>query len=368
MGNTSSIAFKLALKGKGLVQYNGNKTPYIDYEGKDYASAKRENVSLAKYNFRKVGTRKAHDMQGKEYDKDIVKRELKYSSDFARHGIHAQEHRTSMPASVYEGDKELRIKHLANLGTLERGWLLPNNGKRKSPYVITDLKETSNAVIAVDVCSSTGEKTDTSLFGREQIGDSLFEGEGFIDVGEMSFISLSKLHDRMAITEDDYPEFAKELASNLAAARDRLSAKGYQLAAPESKIPEPGYYRKGEWDTTIPEKGIQLTEKQTMVLIIDLLDKMTGVYACKSQGAYVKTLALAVKEISNPAEENFNEGYSEFNANYAMKPLNLGYATDAEYEKLYSQSMSSIAKAEAKKKESKEEAAPETGKKAKKGK
>lgn len=344
-----SIAFKITLKGKGVVQYNGTDVPYIDYEGKDYETAKNKNLMLAKRNYHKTGRKINKD--GNE--KDIIVGDLKYSSDFARHGIHIQEHRCSMPAGIYEGNKELRIKHLANLGTLQRGWLLPNNGKRKSPYIITDLKEISGAVIGIDVCSSrtidisTGKRADTSLFGREQIGDSEFVGDGYIDVAEMGFISLSKIHDREALVEDDANEFKMELAKNIKSVYERLVKKGYKLEEPENVISEPAYYRKGEWDTTIPEKGIQLTEKQNKVLIYDLLDKMTMIYAQKSQGAYIKSVLVEVKAVSNPIAEDFNNTYVKFGIDYSISNLDCGYITNKEYAEEYELSLDAIKKAEA---------------------
>jgi len=244
--------------------------------------------------------------------------------------------------------------------------------KRKSIYNITDAIEKTGALPILETYSRSGEKlekededskSDTTFFKRESVGETLYEFEGFIDLAEVAFIPMSHYHDRESINEGIVEEFRAELSKNLQRAYDRLSKEYPELAKIkfDSLVAKPNYYTKNAEDNAfdIPEKGILLTEEQTLTIIYDLLDKMQNIYWSKSQTGFAKTRKLTIKGITNVFNDlNNDSGFTSLRE-FELKKTELGYQISKNGEERINLIKESIAKAKAK------EAADAKAKKAK---
>jgi hypothetical protein len=359
MLKVKSLAFKLGLIGQGIVQNNGKGNQYLNNRCQNYYSEKAtdKNVVYAKYNYNIVGKNQSDD--GKEYD--VIARNLKISSDGLRHAIHIKEHPIQIPATVLENNKAARIKYLSNLGAIERGYMLPNGGKRKSAYAITSAVEISGALPALEVCSSSGQRDDTSFFMKEQVGKTEYIAEGFIDLNELGFISMSRLHDRLAINEGDETEFRCELGKNLNVAYAKLKTKGYRLPELDKDVPKPNYFLKStEQALNISEKGIYLKSSQIVLLAYDLLDKMLGINIVKSQSGYARTRSLKVKMVSDIfADLTTEDGYKDFNKTFVLDEIEQSYVVDAEGETKVTAFEKALKEGEAKSKKTRDKAQKE---------
>jgi len=356
-----SLQFQLKLAGQGVVQNNGNGNKYLNNSCQNYYSEKvtDNNAVYAKYNYKIVGKKENKD--GKEYD--AIERTLKISADGLRHAIHIIEHPIQIPAIALENNKAARIKYLACLGTIQRGYMLPNGGKRTSAYKITAATETSGALPALETCSSSGERDDTSFFMKEQVGKTEYNAEGFIDLSELGFISMSKLHDRLAIDEGDEKEFRAELGKNLKSAYAKLKAKGYKkLPDLEDGVPEPNYYLKStEQALDYSEKGILLKPSQVIVLAYDLLDKMLDINIVKSSSGYARLQSLEVKKIarfSDIKDDAIN--YAEFNSEFDIGSIEQSYTVDMEGKSKVEAYEKALKEGEAKSKKAKEKTKKES--------
>lgn len=344
MSKAKAIEFRLMLSGQGIVQYNGNDNAMLNAacrnnrsgnKGRDSKGNIAENGIYAKYNYRMLGTetRKTNDEQ--EYEANIIERQLKISADGLRHAIHIVEHPISMYAPLLKDSQEARIRYIANLGTIERGYLIADRVtiKRTSAYTITDARETGEALPTLETCATSGLKdsTSNSLFYRDQVGDTKYEAIGYINLAELGFISMSIMHDRVALHEGDEKLFREQLAKNLKSAHARLAQKGYNLPTLEENVPEPTYYLKAAENEEsqalwVAEKGILLHPSQTAVLAYDLLDKMTMIYISKSQSGYARTEKLEVRCISNPLNDlPSGDGFEEFGKGFALNEIEQGY-------------------------------------------
>jgi len=211
---------------------------------------------------------------------------------------------------------------------------LPNGGKRKSAYAITSAVESGGALPTLEACSSSGQRDDTSFFMKEQVGKTEYVAEGFIDLSELGFISMSRLHDRLAVDEGDEQEFRRELGKNLKATHTKLKAKGYKLPELDEDVPEPNYYLKStEQALNISEKGIRLKPSQVVLLVYELLDKMLGINIVKSQSGYARTQFLKVKAVSDVfADLTTDDGYKDFDETFVLHEIEQSYVVDAEGE------------------------------------
>jgi hypothetical protein len=369
MSKIKSIAIKGTLAGQGVIQFDGNDNSYLNGQCKNsYFGGKREkNENYGKY---------VYIMTEDENKKSIVERKLKLSSDGIRHFIHIAEHPVQIPS--INKNKTAFVKYIANLGTLERGFMIADKGsefdglKRKSVYNITDAIEKTGALPILETYSRSGEKqekededskSDTTFFKRESVGETSYEFEGFINLAELAFIPMSHYHDRESINEGIVEEFRVELGKNLQRAYNRLSKEYHELARIkfDSLVAEPSYYTKNAEDNAfdVPEKGILLTEGQALTIAYDLLDKMQNIYWSKAQTGFAKTVNLAVKGIVNIFNDLNNDSGFISLKEFKLNEIELGYQISKNGEERLKLIKESIAKAKAK------EAADAKAKKAK---
>jgi hypothetical protein len=283
-----SILFKMNLKGRGIVNFDSNDQKYYWNRQKDVTRVRHDNISFGKGNYytNEDGT---------------LSKELKISSACLRHAIHIEGHPFHSINIMH--NESTRLKFLAHIDTLVRGYLLPNTGERKkSVYTITDAVSKGKSISSIETHARSGEKqknlkedeaADSSFFGRESIGETTYQAIGAIHLDELMFISLSDLFDRRSVQDDSVEEYTKYLSKTLG-----------------SPV-EVGYYVKKNGAYQIPERGILLNESQTKVLLNHLKEKFACLAIEKSQTGYAMVSSLEFRIVQNPLEDTFNSNFSE---------------------------------------------------------
>lgn len=313
MKKIKSIIVRATLSGNGVVQFDSKDQKYAHNASEALVKTRNNNVNYAKACFRQIGT---HPESGRPR----ISKTLKISADGIRHAIHAEEHPFHTPNVGIS--PAFRIPYLANLGTIQRGYMITDTEERKkSCYTVTSAIEISGAIPVLEFFCRSGAKDknantdeegrvltktedddkDTTLFSRETTGNTLYTFTAAIDTSELGFFSLSSLADRRAVIDSGVEAFRKALSDNLG-----------------SEVPAPAYFTKEGCAYQIPEKGILLTDSQVKVMVLDLLQKMARVSINKSQCGYAQVDSLFIKCVVNPlcdsaipdAKETAPEGWT----------------------------------------------------------
>ena len=286
MRNIKSLIVKATMTGRGVVQFDG--------VGQDYAHNISKGTLVKSGSI--IGTstfaKASYSSTAKDADgKDIILRTIKISGDGLRHAIHVEEHPFHTP-NIAHSDLH-KVVFLADLGTLQRGYLITDTGERKkSSYCVTSAKEVSGSIPtleqharsgAKEKAKNEGDSKDTTAFGRESIGDTKYEFTLLIDLSELGMISLSDLQDRRALVDSLVPLFRERLSANLG-----------------SQVPEAFHFIKKGCAYSIPERGILLNQDQVRVMAVNLLQKIASVFISKSQTGYAKVTDVHIKAIVDP--------------------------------------------------------------------
>lgn len=320
MKKVKGILFKFELKGEGGVQYDHPDQKYaFNSMSRDSEYIKYDNVQFLKKKYYLIG----HDDEGKP----IFKKVPCISPDGIRHGIHKNDMPFQSP-NIFSCIP-LYYKMRAQVGSLLRGDMTVKEGlKSKSCYSITAAEVTNGAIPVFEANSRSGARgdqdknngdnskekalkdseildkaikkdaeADTSFFKRETIGKTVYEGKGFVDLMEMSFISLSDLYDRMSINPDHFPlYFRPELEKTF-----------------KSPVSDPAYYVMSNSCIFTPERGIVLSNDQILFLTREFFKRLLGLFITKSSGGYAETSKVEIKFMSDPIEDKMNsdEGWIE---------------------------------------------------------
>lgn len=197
------ILFRLSLVGNGCVNFDDSKTQAFTLKKLgiiDPSIMINNNIKLAKKQIYDTG-RTYINSRGEE--KPIYDYKLKISADCLRH--HIYEHDVEAMTQAIMTDENIYCNYLLSDVGLTRGYMFAksvdgNTLKRKSPLTITDAIQTNNNVSnLMEVGSTTGERTDTSFFTVEKIGDVTYSAKGVIDLKTLAFVPADVRFDRAAV-------------------------------------------------------------------------------------------------------------------------------------------------------------------------
>ena len=310
-GKIKSIKFNVTLSGKGIVQTDSKEQKYLYNKCKDITIAKNENNTFAKANFYK-------NNEGE------ISRKVKISSDGLRHAIHIDGH--NIHVQNVDNDK-MWVDFIASVDSFLRGYMKPIGEKKKSVYSISSAEISNNAIPFMDVHSKSGERDENSLFFRENIGDTVYNAEGFININELRFISTCDVYNRRAVKDDDVEKFIKTFSENLG-----------------SVVPNEGYFNVKNSSYKIPERGIVLSDDNCKILVKSLFTKIANIMICKSCGGFAKTDKIEIQLFdSYDSEPNHITIYEKGKYNWAFLD---SIAFNNNYEEssfeVYSESMKEI--------------------------
>lgn len=197
------ILFRLGLVGNGCVNFDDSKTQAFTLKKLGIIDPNitiNNNIKLAKKQIYNTG-RTYINNKGEE--KPIYDYKLKISADCLRH--HIYEHDVESMTQAIMIDDNIYCNYLLSDVGLTRGYMFTKSAsgktlKRKSPLTITDAIQTNNNVSnLMEVGSTTGERTDTSFFSVEKIGDVTYSAKGVIDFKTLAFVSADVNFDRAAV-------------------------------------------------------------------------------------------------------------------------------------------------------------------------
>lgn len=192
--NVKGIELELFFKGEGCVNYDSSEQKFtLAKLGLQYGL--HDNVKLAKKEFKQI-------VNSNNEVETVFK--YKVSSECIKHECFKDE-------IEFENSKIAYLPHIllpciASPALILRGYMYAgdNTIKKKSPICITSAKEISpyRQISDMEVHSTSGERTDTSLYFVENVGKLIYKSNAYIDLTELQFISDDSTYDRKSIGVD----------------------------------------------------------------------------------------------------------------------------------------------------------------------
>ena len=285
--NVREVAFEVTLEGKGIVQTDQSLQRYQYVKSEGSAQLERldtDNVIFAKANYyNNPNYNPGDEPRSKKY-----LRTIKISGAGLRHAIHEDVMPFHTPQ--FFQNPAIRKEILSSMDYILRGYMYaPCKGssdgetiRRASAYVISDAEEVGGAASSMEVCSTSGERSNTSLFYKETIGDSKYVATGSIDMAQLQFISASPNADRMALNDDDIRLVSTEMIRKYG----------------ENSIRE-GYYHLLGATKPLAERGLLLSDEMVNNMVTYLFERIAAMYLNK-QSSYAKVTKIRAKVIVDP--------------------------------------------------------------------
>ena len=222
----STIKIHVTLKGQGVVNFDSTDQQQVILA--------THTISLPKDS--KGGIPKCMKIAKASYVKDSegnFSRTSKVSSQCLRQGIYKQMHNPNIIHSP-----ALFNDYASSKSGLMGGYMFAREktAKRKSPLTVIDAHETSGAVPTFGVHSNSGDRNDTSLYYVEEVGQTRFETDMFINLSELQFIPLSDTYGRNSVFPDGEEPFKAVLRSKYGSIEEGY----YAIEGEEGQVPEYG--------------------------------------------------------------------------------------------------------------------------------
>ena len=284
-----NVNFEIKLKGHGIVNFDSGDQKYLwNRESKDgnknkFTSADNNNVYAKKAYFRTE--------DGK------LDYKIKISSDALRNAIFKGDDIATNPSISHH--KSLLYSFIGSTMGLVRGYMFAGDEtiKRKSPLTITSAVQTNNAESYMEFHSRSGQKktnddsdkSDTTIFNRETIGDITYKANGCFNIQGLEFISCDPIFDRYSFNSDDY-SLVKTFLSN---------------TIPNFNT-ELGYYTLKTSCIDVAEYGIKLTSEQIVFLIKETLKRILTLKISKAN-SYVEVESLQIELVTDVLDSKNNK-------------------------------------------------------------
>lgn len=289
-----SILIKAVIEGCGIVNFDSNEQRYAWNRQRNVENVQHKNVSFGKARYYEEAEA---DANGKKF----LTRVGIISSDCIRHTMYEDCMFNHLPNIMH--DDGLLLNTVAHPALLGRGYLFPREGKttwkRTSALSLSYAKAISSSIPILETFASSQPKTgenktegsaETSFFKREVRGDTTYELSGSIDVGELAFLSLSDVHDRLSFDADYATKYREILKSRLG-----------------SEVPEPAFFQKNGDIYDIPEHGILLTPEQVKLITLDILKRLVLFNLARTVTGHAHMVSVSIKFVSDPLEDFFED-------------------------------------------------------------
>jgi hypothetical protein len=287
MKKTKNILFRMELKGKGVVNFDSNDQKYLWNENTKNSGQERvshNNVSFAK--------KRWYKNEDGSFDHKLI-----ISSNCLRHYIFSDDTLYQSPNII--NNANLLNSMIASPGLILRGYMFAEKDpaksiKRSSVLSITDAEQTNNSISSIETFARSGEKivdenkSDTSFFKKETVGEITYEAIGAIDLMQMQFISCDQIFDRLALNPDTFEDYSNFLSTKLPNFNSKLS-----------------YYQIKGSAIELPEYGFILSKDNIVFLTKELLRRMINLKIRKS-AAYAETINIQYKLVSDPFQDKLN--------------------------------------------------------------
>ena len=305
------ILFKVELEGRGVVNYDGNSqiTFMNEHCGTKYFD---NNYKCAKKAFYKKTDDITFwtDKNGKKYYDD-----MNYKLKISSYCIKSAMFNDTMDG--YNSNITIDEDEFSHFITSEYGLLRGFVGvdkkiqpyNKKSTLEMCDAIENSGAVINMEIHTrngnkdSTSDENSTSLFFQENVGDTLYETKGCINLKDMQFMSCD-------------PEFGR-LMFKPSWLEGEESLLHKQFMKHYGYIPyEEGYYKlsTSTFSDKRGERGIKLNNEFIVKLVKNLLKRILYTRISRSN-AYAAVSKLQIKLVDKQVFNPYNddEGWIDVN-------------------------------------------------------
>lgn len=287
------VFFKLKLSGNGCVNFDDSAKQAELLSKLGILNGKTTgNIKLAKKVISDTGKK---DEKGNP----IYDYKVKISADCLRH--HTFEHEVDVVTPAVQMLDTMYCNYLLSNVGITRGYMFASSRdagktlKRKSPLTIVDAIQTNGAKSQMfEVGTTSGPRTDTSLFSCEKVGEIEYETHGVIDLKTLSFISADEKFDRMGL----YTEW---IDNGLI---DKVMKSHYG----ENAQYETGFFVSNAkyLTNTFAECGVRLGDNVVTQLVRYILRSLLGI-DIRRNNAWARAVSLEVKNVNNPLEDTFND-------------------------------------------------------------
>lgn len=283
MKKVKSLLFKAKFEGNGVVNFDSSDQKYMWNQLSNKERSMHDNVSFAKKNWY-------------NNEKNELSYKLKISSDCLRHQAFVNDFQFQSPNII--NNDVLFLTSIASPASLLRGYLFADKEltiKKTSSLTITDAVQTCNAVSSLETFSRSGKKvtdenkSDTSFFKKETVGEIYYSAEGGIDFKELQFLSLDQIFDRLSINPDSFPIYKELLKTKL-----------------PSFNSEPKYYQIIGSCNRIPEYGVLFSNEDVVCLTKEMLKRILSINIQKSK-SFAKIIELKIKFLYDCTEDKMSD-------------------------------------------------------------
>lgn len=253
----SSIKIQVTFKGQGIVNYDCKDQKQVILDTKtmnlprDNQGKIRDNLKIAKATY-------SVDANGN------TSRTIKVSSQCLRQAIYGIKHNPNIMYSDELFNDAISSKH-----ALVGGYMYVNEkkgaAKRKSPLVVTDAHEVSGAISMFNVHSNSGDRNETSLYYVEEVGQTRFISDMFIDLSELKHITLSDTYGRNSVFPDGEEMLKRKLIEKY------------------GEITEGFFHMEGE-EGVVPEYGAELSDAAVVNIFRDLMSHIKQLRIVRANG------------------------------------------------------------------------------------
>jgi len=285
-----TVAFRIKMRGEGIVNFDSNDQKYVNNSVKNRLQGQRhENALYGKKNF-----------YGDDYKN-------KTSSSCMKQAIFSRIVPVQSP--IVSQNNELLNSFIAHPANVLKGYMFVTKSKttvgRKSPLMIGQMEVCNDVKSTMEVNSKSGVKDSNSLFYKETIGKTEYQGISFIDLDELQFMSCDQMFDRFNFNSDHF-DLYKEFM-NLHMDFDN----------------ELDYYQMASSAYQIPELGFKFTDDQINFMVKLFLRELFQLNI-QRRDAYAEVYSVEMKTISDPLRDRVsdNEGWVSINAD-SIDSLNL---------------------------------------------
>lgn len=287
------IFFKVKLSGNGCVNFDdSSKQKDLLRKLGIISGMVPDNIKLSKKVIYDTGIKDGNGNPIYDY-------KVKISADCLRH--HMFEHEVDVVTPAVQMLDTMYCNYLLSNVGVTRGYMFASSRdagktlKRKSPITIVDAIQTNNSKSQMfEVGTTSGPRTDTSLFSCEKIGEVEYETHGVIDLKNLSFISADEKFDRMGI----YTEW---IDNGLV---DKIIKTHYGENAEYST----GFFTSNAnyLTNTFAECGVLLGDNIVDKLVKYILSCLLRI-DIRRNNAWTRVQSLEIKIVNKPIEDTFED-------------------------------------------------------------
>lgn len=255
-----NILIKGEIAGRGVVNFDSTEQRFILGKHGIFTGL-NDNVKLGKKVFTKTG-------KTKEDGTEIYDYKLKISGDCLRNAIFSKDVDV-VNGVLIQNPFVLNTYMLSPVG-LMRGYMFATKEKtikRKSPLTITDAVQCNDVKSEMEIGSTTGERSDISMYFSEKVGDIKYSFSGQIDIKSLQFMSADPFFDRMSIDSDFIDSGESDIIIGAHYGKDAKA--DYGIFSATSKFTSKSYGEYGIlFDRNICENVIKHTLKNMLAVNI----------------------------------------------------------------------------------------------------